>query len=191
MIPLDPEMMSGVQRYLPGGLQADNLPPIKQRGMFGGGDWRQALLAAAAGFMARRSPQISGNIINGLQDAQTLKQRMALAEQQREQQFQDQMTLFKQKRDYEIANPMPGNTEYERGLSAVGVTPGTPQYAEHWNKRLNAIENPPYFYTDPATGATMMIPRTSAPGTPAAPGVTFTPIDDGGPSPGGSGGFPY
>jgi hypothetical protein len=92
--------------------------------------------------------------------------------------------------DYERNHPKDtAGTEFERGLQAVGAVPGTDAYTQHWKDRLDAIEHPPYFYTDPATGQPMMIPRGRAPGTPAPQGVTFTPVDDGGPSPGGSGGF--
>lgn len=120
--------------------------PPQGGGMFGGGDpkWKNALLAALAGFMARRSPGFSGNMINGLQDAQTLKQRAEMARQEHQQAVQDQISVHQANRSYDIANPTPndGNSEFERVAAAGGYAPGSPEYAALMKRKADAMANP-------------------------------------------------
>ena len=109
-----------------GALPGSDLPqftmPQAPSGMFGGpSKLQQALLAAVAGFMARRSPQVANNIIGGLQDAQTLKQRLALAQQEREQQLQDQIALHQANQTFDASHPVPG--EQERMLNLYASLP--------------------------------------------------------------------
>jgi hypothetical protein len=153
--------------YLPGGIQADNLPAFSKGGMFGGGNWRNALLAAAAGFMARRSPQVSGNIVNGLQDAQTLKQRIALAEQQRQQGLQDQMTLY----DYKRNNPEAPNNDTVNDYNFIRSTLGDDAANQYLKTKTNPIVMTPYG----------PMPYSSvSPQVPTKPVGPLTPIDEGG-----------
>ena len=117
--------------------------PTQPQGMFGGGNWRNALLAAAAGFMARRSPGVAGNIINGLQDAQTLKEKLAIAQQERAQAVQDQIAVHQAERQFDVNNPLPtSDSEFERVAAAGGYTPGTPEYAALMKRKADAMANP-------------------------------------------------
>lgn len=156
-------------------------------GMFGAKPkWQNALLAAAAGFMARRSPQVAQAILGQIQGQQDAQQKAQMYEKQR----QDKFTDWRQQYEYERTNPKPGSgTEYERLLESIGIVPGTDAYKQRVGKYLDAKENPPYFFTD-EYGRTMVMPRTVAPQV-APPTVTFTPIDEGG-QPGSvpTGGFP-
>lgn len=105
-----------------GGLSADQfqVPNLKPKGMFGGG-LQNALLAAAAGFMARRSPAMSQNLMAPLMGQR--QQALAEAQNQRELQRQKDLYLFK------LQNPEPQQYgEFEQRLIASGIQPGTPQW---------------------------------------------------------------
>lgn len=160
-------------------------------GMFGGGNdkWKNALMAAAAGFMARRSPGVAGSMLNNLQDAQTLKQRMAFEEQQYQRHRQDNNADFQAHRQYEIDNPLPQQPgEFEQTLIASGIQPGTPQWTQAMVTRRQNMLDPPVM-----TPQGMMLRSQVVAGsaTPAPAGVTFTPLPaQGGPTPQASGGFP-
>ena len=177
------------------------------QGMFGGGgaSWRNALLAAAAGFMARRSPGVAGNIINGLQEAQTLKQRQALAEQERQQQMQDQIAVHQAERTFDIQNaPPPDIQDRIDVLNKIDPNLGA-TYARNYAANGGGMGPP---ITNPVTGQ-MMMPAAKAPAQ-EPPGEAIQRLRSnpgeaqqfdeifgpgsaakilGGPSPGGSGGF--
>jgi len=163
------------------------MPGMAPRGgMFGGGkDWRSALLAAVAGFMSRRSPGVAGNIINGLQDAQTLKQRIALAQQDRQQQFQDARLAHQQDRQFDIANPLPQQPDQTERLLARYLDPTTPAQEKD---AIGQILMPPTLQM--VNGSLVSVPRTP-PQMPTAPVGKLTPYNPGGPSPSGSDSFPY
>jgi hypothetical protein len=138
--------------------------------------------------MARRNPELSGNIINGLQQGQMFKQRAALAEQQRQQSLKDQLALHQQTRDYDIAHPTPGQPgEFEDALAASGVQPGSPVWTHAMQLRVSNILDPmvmtPYglMMRSQVTGAQQQIIQSLPPGA--------KPI--GGPTSQASGGFPY
>ena len=166
---------------------AQSAPPATPGGMFGGGgaSWQNALLAALAGFMARRNPSVSNNLINGLQSAMELKQKIALAQQQHQQEFQDARLAHQQDRQFDIANPIPQQpSEFETRLQQSGVKPGT----QEWTAAMQAaVQN----VTDPV----IMTPygpvtRSQALGAGAKP-LTDADIDRlGGQTPSASGGFP-
>jgi hypothetical protein len=140
-----------------------NMPqPMQGGGMFGGGHnskWRNAILAALAGFMARRSPGVSGNIINGLQDAQAMKERMALAEQQHRQQFEDARLGHQEDRLFDIQNaPPPDIQDRIDVLNKIDPNLGA-TYAR--NYAANGGGMGPVL-TNPLTGQTM-VPQAKAP----------------------------
>jgi hypothetical protein len=166
--------------------QQFNMPQASS-GMFGGGQsWRNALLAAIAGFMARRSPGVSGNIINGLQDAQTMRERLAFAEQQHRQEFDDARLAHQQDRQFDINNPMPNQpTQTDRYISEI-LDPNTdPKRRE----LLQSVVIPPLM--EMVNGNLMAVPRTMSSAPPVAPVGKLTPLGAGGPTPQASGGFPY
>jgi hypothetical protein len=124
-------------------------------GMFGGNKTKTALLAALAGFMARKSPQVSSTLLGNIQDQQELKQRLAIAQQQHQQQMQDQMALY----DYKRQNPeAPDITQRIAALNEI--TPGLGDtYAK--NYAANGGGSPIQF-VDPATGQRYMMPQSQA-----------------------------
>ena len=164
-----------------------NIP--QQSGMFGGGqNWRNALLAAVAGFMARRSPQVANNIIGGIQDAQALKEKLALAQQERAQGLQDQIALHQANQSYDAAHPVPG--EQERLLSLYSTLPDSDPRKPILGSMLQHpvamdVTNP-----DGSVTRQYVYPGTipQQPQVPTAPVGKLTPI--GGPTPSASGGFP-
>jgi hypothetical protein len=81
-------------------LVADNIPTFKRGGMFGGGA-RDALMAAAAGFLARRSPQVASSLLETLQRKQMLAQQEAQYQRRRDDQFAD----WRKQYDYEVGHP--------------------------------------------------------------------------------------
>lgn len=165
----------------PTGMQFD---APQRGGMFGGGaDWKSALQAAFAGYMARQNPQVANSIFGNLQDAQALKQHEAQYQRQRQDQNADWQAHY----DYEAAHPRPGQPgEFEGALVASGVQPGTPQWTEAMKQRVGNILDPVVMTPQ----GPMLRSQLLGGGQPAPPGITFTPLDNGGPSHGGSGGFP-
>jgi hypothetical protein len=188
-----------------------NIPQAQPQsgGMFGGGDpsWRNALMAALAGFMARRSPGVAGNIINGLQEARTLKERAAQAQAQHQQEMQDQIALHQANRDYDIAHaPPPDIQDRIDVLNKIDPTLGM-TYAKNYAANGGGVGPA---ITNPVTGQ-MMMPAAKAP-TQAPPAEAIARLkanpgeasqfDEvfgpgasarvlGGPTPSASGGFPY
>jgi hypothetical protein len=142
-------------------------------------NWLGVLADALAGAAGREGPYAS----------MLMQQRQSQQEEDRYQRHRaDSFDLWRQQQDYQAQHPNPPQpTEYERMLQAAGYAPGTPEYVDHVRNYVNMKENPPYYFTDPTTGQLKMVPRNA--GGAAPQGVTFTPIDEGGPSPSGSGGF--
>jgi hypothetical protein len=117
-----------------------NMPAPK--GMFGGGGdkWKQALLAAAAGFMSRRSPQVAGNLIGGLMDAEQLKQRQALAEQQYQRERTDKRDDFIFEQDYRAQHQEPD--EFTQLMQRAQIDPASEQGQALYLQFLQNKANP-------------------------------------------------
>ena len=164
---------------------AQSAPPATPGGMFGGGgaSWQNALLAALAGFMARRNPSVSNNLINGLQQAQALKQQALAAAQQRQQSIQDKRDEFTFEQDYKNAHDTPDLQQRIDVLNQVDPALG-PQYARNYaaNGGGSMIQ-----VVDPATGQKYIMPQ---PQLPAIGSVMDDPRKTGGPTPQASAMFP-
>lgn len=162
----------------------------QKAGMFGGKfGIGQAIVAALNGYLAG-SPGPGQQV--GLQNIQ-----MLAAQHQRQLEHQQELANYDRQRgdtnadwqshyNYELAHPKDtAGSEYERLLSAAGIAPGTPAYQQHVTAKVNQLENPmvmtPY--------GPMPYSQVNPP-APTAPVGKLTPID-GGPTQGGSGGFPY
>lgn len=153
-------------------------------GMFANADWKSALQAAFAGYMSRQNPQVANSLFGNLQQAQDAKRQ----ESQYQRRRQDDNSDWQQHYDYEAQNPKPGQPgEFERALIASGVAPGTPEWVQAMKRRTDNMLDPivmtPY---GPVTRSQALGGGQAAP-----QGVTFTPIDEGGPAPQAPGGFPY
>jgi hypothetical protein len=169
--------------------QLPQLQPKAPGGMFGG-DGKfgigQALVAALNGYLASRGNPVGMANIKMMQDAMRSKREGAEYDRRRQQQLQDQISMY----DYRAAHPeAPAPTEYERALSAAGIMPGTPEYAKHMNNYVQMKENPVWTYTDPATGAVMMGSKGPMQQPEIIPTLPPGAKPIGGPSPSGSGGF--
>ena len=150
-------------------------------GMFGGGDskWKNALMAAVAGFMARRSPQVAGNLIGGLQDAQIMKQKMAQAAAERQQNMADQKDLIAYKAQFD--SPAPHYFESNSGDQYAIGPDGKPVEVFHDPMRYKFVPNGMGGVVPVDISALMSGQQ------PVQPVGKITPI--GGPTPSASGGF--
>ena len=182
----------------PRGLQF-NLPPTpaapQSGGMFGGGGKfgiGQAIIAALNGYLASQ-PGGAGDVgRNNLQTMAALKQRQLQRQQELDDYSRrraDDNADFQSHRQYEINNPLPQQPgEFEQALIASGVQPGTPQWTQAMQARVtNTVD--PVVMTPQGPMLRSQLLGGSVAGQPAPPGVTFTPVDPGGPTPSASGGF--
>jgi hypothetical protein len=152
--------------------------------MFGGGrDWRTALMAAAAGFMARTRPGMAQSMMQGIQDKRTLDRQAQLAMLKDDMEFKRQMALAQQTAQLRLLYP---DGDFAQSLLQSGIQPGTPE----WSKAMQTrVQNE----LDPAVvtpqGMMLRSQITGALAPPSAPVGGLTPYNPGGPTPSASGGF--
>lgn len=156
-----------------------NIPQPKPRaGMFGAGGVGRAIAGSIGDFLLQRAG--AGPVYAPVMQQ---RQQAALEGEQYERRRNDQWDSWVQQQEWKRANPdAPQPTEFERLASSV-YQPGTPEYTQLLTQYVTSRANPPYFFTDPTTGQVMSLPRNGGgvqPGAAAAPGVTFTPLDEGG-----------
>jgi hypothetical protein len=147
-----------------------DVPDIKpKRGMFGGGNLRDALVAAAAGFMARRSPQVSNNLFDSLQRKQILADQEAQYQRRRQDTLTDQQAMY----DYKLQHPEPPNNDTVNDYNYIAQTLGKDAADQYLRSKTNPIVMTPYG----------PMPYSAVSGAvPTAPVGKLTPIDDGGPT---------
>jgi hypothetical protein len=185
--------MFGLNRPIDFGPAPDMGPQIampqaapKKGGMFGAGKGNigEIISAALSGYLA------AGGNPAGQMGLQMLHQRRQQAAEQaqygqrREDEFQD----WVRKQAYQQANPNPVNNDTVADYNFWKQT----LPPEQFNTWLENKINPPQLMNIPGVGV-VSVPRQGGQqgGAPAAPGVTFTPMEDeGGPMPSASGGFP-
>jgi hypothetical protein len=95
-------------------------------------------MAAVAGFLSRRNPQLSSSMMQMLM----YRQKQAQEEAQYQRKRQDDFTDFKQEYDYKLAHPTASDSEFERVAVAGGYQPGTPQYADLMRRKAESMANP-------------------------------------------------
>jgi hypothetical protein len=160
----------------------------KPTGMFGAGkgSWVDAVQAAIGGYLAARGNPAGGALL-GMANQ---RRQTGMAEQQHQQRRGEDFEDYVKKQAWDLQNKPPVNNdtvadyEFIKGL-----------FGEEKAKLMleNTKINPPQFMNLPGVGI-VQIPRSGGSpqgGAPAAPGVTFTPIDDGGPAPQGPGNFQF
>jgi hypothetical protein len=186
-LPLDPSINAAPLQslYAP----TPQIPTeIAPRGGMFGGNAQMALMAAISGLMARRHPQVSQMMQNML----LLKQKQALAQQQRQQGIADDFTKFKQQYDYELGHPKPINndTANDYAFWQQHLTPE--QFQQYVQKQYDPDVSIPLpdgrMYVGPRSG---MAAALGQGGPPKAPVGKLTPLGAGGPTPSASGSFPY
>ena len=159
-------------------------------GMFGGGgSWQNALLAALAGFMMRRRPQIAQSILEPLQQGQILRQKLQEAQIERQQRNEDQFGNFQRQYDYELAHPKPQAPPDPGSMDALRAEYLDPNTTPARKAQLEQIVLQPQLMDIPGVGV-VAVPRTAPQGAPTAPVGKLRPLGAGGPTPQASGGFP-
>ena len=164
--------------------------PKKKGGLFGAGKGNigEAIAAALNGYLAAGGNQAG---MMGLQQLYANRQRAADAEresQQYQQHRQDALTDYAEKQKIEAQYGRPAQPHYFEDNSgnqwAIGPD-GMPKMVHKDDLPFKLVPNG-LGGVVPVDLRTLMANQ----GAPAPQGVTFTPIDEGGPTPGGSGGFP-
>lgn len=158
--------------------------PKKKGGMFGSGA-ANLIAHAINGWLAGMGNPVG---IANLQMMGQQRQRKDEAteevmrrQEEREAGFQD----FVRKEAYKAANPGPVNNDTVQDYNFwKGVLP-----PEQFNQWLESKVNPPQLMNVPGVGI-VQVPRMGGGQAPTAPVGRLTPIDEGGPMPSASGGFP-
>jgi hypothetical protein len=162
--------------------------PKRKGGMFGSGIG-DAISAALNGYLAAGGNQAG---IMGLQALHGRRQQERAQQQEAEQYQQRRQDGFQdwvQKQTWELANKPQGQTnDTVADFEYISKILGEDAAKEFLRNKTVA---PPMMVTGP-NGQMFMMPRSMPQMTPqgAPPGVTFTPLDEGGPTPQASGGFP-
>jgi hypothetical protein len=158
----------------------------KPGGMFGGGgDWRSALMAAGAAMMSRRNPQMA----TGIMQMMMLKQRQAQEEAHYERERHDKQDDWRTQYDYEVAHPKQTDPHYFQDNAGNQMAIGS-------DGKPVEVYHDPFQYKLVPNGMGGVVPvniqelMRGGQGSAPKPVGKITPIN-GGPSPSGSGGFPY
>lgn len=166
-----------------------SVPQAKPKGgMFGAGgpDWASALQAAIYGALAAR-----GNPV-GAYGLQTLQQRrqQALEEAKYQRHRQDNLADYAVQQQLQQKYAAPPQPHYFQDNSGNQLAIGP-------DGKVSEVYHDPLQYKLVPNGLGGVVPVNirdlmagQSGGQPAPQGVTFTPIDEGGPSPQGAGGFP-
>lgn len=172
-------------------VQTPDMSQVKRRGMFGNADWGSAIAAALNGYLAAGGNPAGQLGLQQLHQKKMLEQEEAIRAQEYQQHradgLQDYETQQMLQQKY-AAPPQPG--EFERALMESGVQPGTPAWTQAMKRRADNMLDPVVMTANGPMLRSQVVGTLSA-GQPAPEGVTFTPIDDGGPTPPASGGFSY
>jgi hypothetical protein len=164
--------------------------PVKRGGMFGGNNIGLALSAALNGYLAAGGNRAGIEGLQALHQQRLYQQQQAAedarAEANRAATLQNEMSLaqFKQQLD-----PTSGMGEFEKALFESGVQPGTPAWVQAMKTRTNNLLDPAVMTPQGLMLRSQVVGAMQPQAAP--PGVTFTPIDDGGPTPPASGNFSY
>lgn len=157
--------------------------PKPKGGLFGSGvKWQQVMGAVGDALLAANG---NSTMPYTMMQAQKQSQERTLqrADQQRQRELQDQISLY----DYKRANPEPANDTFTRALAAAGIQPGTPEYMAYAKKRAGMLTNPVQLIPDGYGGVNPVRPYGEEE-QPPAPVGRLTPYS-GGPMQPASGGF--
>jgi hypothetical protein len=168
---------------------ASQMPQMPKRGGMFGGDGKfgvgQAIVAALNGYLASQGNPVGIANMRMMQEAAQAKRDEAQYEQRRQQQLQDQISLY----DYKAQHSQPDYGEFERALIASGVQPGTPQWQEMMARRRDNMLDP---IVNTAYGPTLRsIVTGGIQAPPTAPVGKLTPVDEGGAGQAAPRPFPY
>lgn len=180
---------SGVQSLAPQQAPINiDVPKIKRGGMFANADWGSAISAALNGYLAAGGNPAGVAGLQQLHQQKMLEQQKSIEAQQYAQHRADDNADWMSHYNYELTNPKPqAPSDFEQTLIESGVKPGTPEWTQAMKTRANNLLDPAVM-TPQGLMLRSQVTGALAP-QPAPPGVTFTPLDNGGPTPPASGGF--
>lgn len=158
--------------------------PKPKAGMFGaGGKAGDIIQALLGGYLAARGNPAGMAALQAVYGRRQAKDDEAQYQRQRQDRLADYAEMQKIQAQY--GSPRVNDTVEDYNFWK-GVLP--PEQFQEWV--ANKV-SPPQFMNVPGVGL-VQVPRSASPqmGAPAPQGVTFTPMDEGGPMPQASGGFP-
>ena len=158
-------------------------PKPKRGGMFGNADWASAISAALNGYLAAGGNPAGMAGLQQLHQQKMLEQQQALEAQQYARERQDKRDDFTFEQQYKADHPTPVNNDTVADYRFITQTLGPEAGKQFLQSKSNPIVMTPY--------GPMPYSSVAAPQAPIKPVGTLTPIDDGGPTPPASGGFPY
>lgn len=165
-------------------VQMPQAAPKKKGGLFGSGKVTIDLGRAIAGYLAGMGNPAGIQALQSMNAERDQRRQQAMQEQQYQQRRGDEFEDWVKKQAYQAANPSPVNNDTVADYNFITQQLGPDAGKEYLRNRAN----PPRFQFVPGVGV-VQVPNGPQMGAPAAPGVTFTPLDEGGPTPGASGGF--
>lgn len=175
--------MPAMGAAMPGAMEqmAGMMP--KRAGMFGAGKGNigDIIQSVIGGYMAGRGLPGGGALMGMANHRREAAAGQEQAQQDRESQFQD----FVRREAYKAANPGPVNNDTVADYNFITQQLGPDEGKNYLRNRAN----PPRLQFIQGIGLVDVSQMGGGQAGPPA-GVTFTPIDEGGPTPQASGGFP-
>jgi hypothetical protein len=158
------------------------VPKVNRGGMFANADWGSAISAALNGYLAAGGNPAGIAGLQQLHQQKMLEQRQAQEQQQYARERQDKRDDFTFEQDYKAAHPGPINNDTVNDYQFILQQLGPEAATTFLKTKTNPIVMTPY--------GPMPYSSVAAPQAPTKPVGPLTPIDDGGPTPTASGGFP-
>lgn len=163
--------------------------PEGKGGFFRQGGPGQYILAGVADFMARRNgeqPMMAPMLMGQVQQQQAAAAEAAAAQRKRAMDLADYETKKGIDARYRVESP----DSFEKALAGAGIDPASPEGQALYRGRAESMARDPNdeFVVVPIPGrGTYAGPRSGLADAMGAPqsapqGVTFTPLDDGGPA---------
>lgn len=156
---------------------------VNRGGMFGNADWGSALAAALAGFSAGGGSQAGALALKSIYQNRLDKQTQEREDQQYQRKLNDQWNLWQRQQQFKLEHPEPVVNDTVNDYKFIIDTLGADAGKRFLETKTNPIVMTPY--------GPMPYSAVNGGGAPVSrPVGRLTPIEDGGPTPQASGGFP-